>query len=662
MEFPLLKELISVFGLSLVVIVFCHRLKIPPIVGFLLTGVIAGPHCLGLISATHEVELLAEIGIILLLFTIGVEFSLTSLLQIKKLVLVAGLAQISVTFTFFYLICLALGLPENTSVIIGFLVTLSSTALALKILQERAEIDSIHGRIAFSILLLQDISIVPMMLLVPHLSPSTQVVASSSIYPLLKGLGVLFLCLVSAWWFVPKLFDQIARTRNKELFLLSVIVVCFAVAFLTQRAGLSLALGALLAGLIISETEYGHHALVNILPFQQIFTTLFFVSVGMLLDVNYTLDHFFYVLSLTFGVIALKAVAVIPAALLLGYSFRSGLLSGLALAQIGEFSFVLAKTAEKYDILSGEYYQIFLNVSVMSMALTPFIISYSHRIARSVSKIPMPRILRVGHHPRDEKKPLLGHEKLYNHALVIGYGVAGRMLVKALEFGQIPYVIIEMNPDTVKKERANGKRIVYGDASQDAVLIGEGVEHAAVAIIVISDYMASLQMVAQMRKLNPSIYIVVRTKMVKQITELYHLGANEVVPEEFETAIELIGRTLKKFLIPFEERETLISALRSNQYEMVRSAKPNQLTVDDLHLHVSELSANTVRVSRKSLFKKKSLADLDFRNRYGVTLLAIKRGNETIANPTADTVLEEDDILFFLGSSGDFDKLRRDCA
>ncbi|MDH7478917.1 MAG: cation:proton antiporter, partial [Syntrophomonadaceae bacterium] len=291
MEIPLLKEIVIVFGLTILVSYVCQKLGIPGIVGLLITGVLAGPNGLGLMESVHDVEILAEIGIILLLFTIGIEFSLGQLLQIRKTVLLGGTLQVFLTTLAALLLMGKLGRPHGESIFVGFLVSLSSTAIVLKLLQDRLEVDSPHGRNALGILIFQDIMIVPMILLIPLLAGTTGGMSESPFFLLAKGVAVMVMVIVGAKWVVPYLLFQIARQRSRELFLISTVAICFAVAWLTSSIGLSLSLGAFLAGLIISESEYSHQALGNILPFRDVFTSFFFISIGMLLDVGFLLQQ-----------------------------------------------------------------------------------------------------------------------------------------------------------------------------------------------------------------------------------------------------------------------------------------------------------------------------------------------------------------------------------
>ncbi len=337
MQIPLLNDIVIIFGLAIAVLFICHRLRVPTVVGFLLTGIFVGPYGLGLIKAVHEVEILAEIGVVLLLFTIGIEFSLQRLLQIKKSILLGGSLQVLLTFLATLFIARHFGQAFGEAVFIGFLVALSSTAIVLRLIQERAEVDSPHGRTTLGILIFQDVIIVPMILVTPLLAGATGNLGESLFVLLGKGIGIILLVIVSARWIVPQLLYQIARTRNQEIFLLSVVVICFGVAWLTSKAGLSLALGAFLAGLIISESEYSHQALGNILPFRDVFTTFFFVSIGMMLDVGFLFQQPGFIVLIALSVLVLKAIIAGSVTILLRFPLRTGILVGSALGQMVNF-------------------------------------------------------------------------------------------------------------------------------------------------------------------------------------------------------------------------------------------------------------------------------------------------------------------------------------
>ena len=647
MGMPLLSDIVIIFGLSIMVLFVFNRLRIPAIVGFLLTGVLAGPYGLGLIKAIHEVEVLAEIGVVLLLFTIGMEFSLKALLRIKKSILLGGSLQVLLTILVtFVLASLQIGRTFGESLFIGFLVCLSSTAIVLKLLQEKAEMDSPHGQTSLAILIFQDLIVIPMMLFTPLLAGMGGEIGQSLLILFAKGAGVIVLVILSAKWIVPQLLYQIARTRSRELFLLTVVVLCFAIAWLTSSVGLSLALGAFLAGLIISESEYSYQALGNILPFRDVFTSFFFVSVGMLLDVGFLVERLPSVLTIVLIILTLKTITAGFTTVLLGFPLRTALLVGLTLAQVGEFSFILARSGLKQGFLAGDIYQLFLAVSVLTMAVTPFIISVAPYVTDSVMRLPIPSRLKSGLYPPESEKRGGNND----HLVIIGFGVNGRNLSRAAAVAGIPHVIVDMNPETVRQERKSGKPIFYGDATQETVLHHADIDAARVVVVAISDAAATRRIIAIVRRLNPKVQVIARTRFLKEVKPLYELGANEVVPEEFETSVEIFARVLKKYLIPRDEIEKLISEVRSDGYQMLRSLSKDPLSLSDLTLNLPDIEISTLRVCERSAVDGKSLAQVELRKRYGVSILAIRRGERILSNPDADAHLLGNDVLVALGA------------
>jgi CPA2 family monovalent cation:H+ antiporter-2 len=646
MEIPLLNDIIIIFGLSIVVLLFCHRFRLPTIVGFLLTGILAGPFGFGLIKGVHEVEILAEIGIVLLLFTIGIEFSLDRLLQIRRSVLMGGSIQVLLTVLASYFIARHTGKPIGESVFIGFLISLSSTAIVLKVIQERSEVDSPHGSTTLGILIFQDVIIVPMILVTPLLAGTTRIAGGSFLILLLKGMGIIGLVFVSAKWLVPQILYRIAQTRSRELFLLSVVVICLAVAWLTSNAGLSLALGAFLAGLIISESEYSNQALGHILPFRDVFISFFFVSIGMLLDLDFLLHHPLEIALIVSGVVVLKSIIATSASVFLGFPLRTAILTGLALCQIGEFSFILSRTGVDHGLLAGNIYQAFLAVSVLSMAVTPFIMVLAPRIADTVLRLPLPERLVSGFHPVSGLKV----EGKKDHLVIIGFGVNGRNIALTAKAADIPYVIIEMNPETVRKEQARGEPIYFGDATHEAVLQNVNIKSARVAVIVINDPAATRRITELIRRLNTGVYLIVRTRYIHELKPLYDLGADEVIPAEFETSVEIFARVLTRYLIPRDEIEKLVSEVRSDGYEMFRRLSRESTSFTDFRFQLPDVEISALRIAEGSPLVGKSLAETGMRKRYGVTVLAVRRNSEVLSSPDVNMPFRANDLLIILGS------------
>jgi CPA2 family monovalent cation:H+ antiporter-2 len=646
MEIPLLTDIVIIFGLAVAVLLIFHFLRLPAVVGLLLTGILAGPYGFGLIKAVHEVEVLAEIGVILLLFTIGIEFSFKKLIEIKKQVVVGGALQVGLTILAVFVIARQIGLSSQEAIFYGFLISLSSTAIVLRLIQERAEVDTPHGRTGLGILLFQDIIIVPMILVTPMLAGSRPGEIDRDIFIFAaKGIAIISLVLVAAKWLMPWLLHQVARTRSKELFLLSVVAICLAIAWLTSNAGLSLALGAFIAGLIIAESEYSHQALGNILPFRNVFTSFFFVSIGMLLDTGFLINNPVIILIASAGVLLLKALIASSAAILLGFPLRSGILTGLSICQVGEFSFILSRTGLEHGLLA-DHYQLFLAVAVLTMAATPFIISLAPRFADLILQIPVPVKLRTGLWPGSEKK---SHKKLKQHLVIIGFGLNGRNVARAARITGIPYMIIEMSPDTVKKEREKGEPIFYGDAIHEGVLRHACIEDATVVVVAINDPAATRAITENARKLTRKAHLIIRTRYLTEMQALYDLGANEVIPEEFETSVEIFSRVLAKYLIPRDEIDKLVIQLRSDGYEMFRNLSKKSSSFSSLDLHLPDVEVSSMRVVEGSPVVGMSLLELELRKKYGVTVLAVRRDSQTFPNPEVDMPFFVDDVLYVIG-------------
>ena len=645
MEIPMLNDIVVIFGLAIAVLFLCHKLRVPAVVGFLLTGIFVGPYGFGLVKAVHEVEILAEIGIVLLLFTIGIEFSLGRLLQIRKSVLMGGSLQVLLTFLATLFIARRFGQAYGEAVFIGFLVALSSTAIVLKLIQERAEVDSPHGRTTLGILIFQDIIIVPMILVTPLLAGATGNLGESVLVLLAKGIGIILLVMVSTKWIVPKALYQIARTRNQEVFLLSVVVICLGVAWLTSKAGLSLALGAFLAGLIISESEYSHQALGNILPFRDVFTSFFFVSIGMLLDVGFLIQQPGTIALIALGVLVLKSIIACFVTVLLGFPLRTSILVGLALSQVGEFSFILSRDGLEHGLLAGNIYQVFLAFSILSMAATPFIITLAPRAADIILRLPLPKRLISGFYPVSEIK-VKGKK---DHLIIIGFGVNGRNVARAARLSGIPYAVIEMNPETVRNEQAQGEPIYYGDSTQEVILQHANIKDARIVVTAINDPASTRRITEIVRRLNPKVHLIVRSRYLQEMKPLYELGANEVIPEEFETSVEIFTRVLAKYFIPRDEIERLVTEIRSDGYEMFRSLFKESSSFSDLNLQLPNVEISALRVVERSPLVGRSLAEIELRKKYGVTVLAIRRNSQILSNPNVNMPFCANDVLFVLG-------------
>lgn len=648
MEIFLFKDLLIIFGFSIVVLLIGHRLHIPPVVGFILTGVLAGPHGLALVGGTEDVEALAELGIILLLFGIGMEFSLKKLVQIKRLFLLGGSLQVGLTILVSFLIAKGLGRPWGESLFLGCLLSMSSTAVVLGILDQTGDSASPHGRLSIAILIFQDMVAIPMLLLIPLLGDGqlkTQGSDLSLLWPILKGIVILAIVFICAQRIVPKLLFLVARTRNKELFLLSVLALCFGVAWLTSSLGLSLTIGAFLAGLIISESEYSHEAITNIFPFQALFISFFFVSVGMLLNMDFVIHQPWLILGLAIAILVLKIFTGGIATLALGLPIRTAVLVGIALSQIGEFSFVLAKSGVPHGLGSEYYYQLFLAIALLTLMISPICINLSPHIASWITHLPLPEKLRTGLRRQIKEEKTL----LKQHVIIIGFGISGRNLARSCKLAGIPYTILEMNPDTVKEQKKLGEPIQFGDATHLSILEHMYIQEAKAIAILVNDPIAARRIVQIARAANPALYIIVRARYVQEMSLMHKLGADEAIPDEFGTSVEIFSRVLRQYHVPNEEINAFINEIRADGYEMLRNNNPIPTKLSDIKFNLSNIEIESFRLHPNSPLVGKNLLESQLRQLYGMTILLIRRDANILSNPSPDTQLMANDVIVVVG-------------
>jgi monovalent cation:H+ antiporter-2, CPA2 family len=640
-----LDDIVIIIGLSTVVLYLCHRLELPAIVGYLLTGLLTGPYGFKLVGNLEAVTMLAEIGVVALLFTIGLEFSFRNLVQLRRTALLGGTLQVLLTLLIAAAISHGLGRPAGQSIFIGFLTALSSTAIVMKLLQDRAEVETPHGSSALGILIYQDLIVVPMMLLLPFLGGGLEGSSDDLLILLVKEVGVILALVVAAKWVVPWTLFQVTRTGSRELFLLTIVMIGLAVAWLTHVAGLSLAVGAFLAGLVISESEYSHQAMGNVIPFRDIFASFFFVSIGMLLDLGFLVEHPVYVFALAFGIILVKSLAAAAAVLFVGLPIRVAALAGLCLGQIGEFSFILAEAGRKYGLLTQAINQEFLAYSVLTMMATPFLFRVSRPVADAVARLPIPRRLKRGSIPVAGAKRF--HEK--DHLIIVGFGIYGQNIARAAREAKIPYAVLDMNADLVHEHRKNGQPIHYGDATHEAILQHVNLRQARILVVVISDAAAAHRITDVARRVNPKIYIVVRTRFIQEIGPLMDTGANEVIAEEFETSVEIFSRILSRYLLPEEEIHRFVEEIRSDGYAMFRNLSRHATSCPHIGACLPDMDLRSVRVREDSPLVGKTIAEGKLGNTFGVTVLAVRREGEIISIPPSDLALKPEDILFVVG-------------
>jgi len=650
MNLMILEELVILLAVSILVIFISHRVRLPSVVGFLLTGILIGPGGFSLVKDTETIAVLAEIGVVMLLFMIGLEFTLERLKRIQRNFWVGGGLQVLLTIAAALVILVVFKVPAKDAVFYGFLISLSSTAVVLKILSDRGETDAPQGRISLGILIFQDLAIVPMVAMVPVLanvrSASTGAILSRF---LLSGAAIVIVFVV-ARYLMPRALHLVVKTRIREVFLITSLFVCLGMAWLTSALGLSLALGAFLAGVIISESEYSHQVVSDILPFKDVFNSLFFISIGMLLHTGTVWRSRVLIVALVLSILILKALIIILTVRILGYSSRISLLTGLALAQIGEFSFVLASVGRSNGLLPENIFQIFLASSILTILATPILIQVSPLLADRMERTFNwgSQALEVGKRPARD---------LQDHVIIAGYGLNGRNLAHVLKEAGISYVILELNPETVKKAVADRVCIIFGDVASRTILKEALIERARSIVFAISDPAATRRGVRLARELNPEMFILVRTRYASEIDELYSLGANDVIPEEFETSIEIFTRVLDRYHIPRNIIDAQVRVLRGECYGLLRgtceAVKPSAERIADF---LSAGTAETFYVTRGSWPAGKTLRGIDLRKKTGATVIAVVRGDDSFASPGAEFTIASGDTLVLVASHGDMNR------
>jgi CPA2 family monovalent cation:H+ antiporter-2 len=658
---PFFAEIVALLTISVVIAYLCYRIHIVPIAGFLIAGVVIGPSALGLVQDLTLINNLAEIGVILLLFSIGVEFSLEKLARIKRIVLWGGSLQVGITLGLVALIAMAWGVGVRNALFTGGLVALSSTAIVLGLLSDRGETNSPAGQNALGILIFQDFAIIAMVLLVPLLGGQGGS-TTDLLLALGKALGLVAAVLLAARVVVPRVLDLVAHTRRQELFLLTVVALCFGIAWLVSLADVSLALGAFLAGLVVSESPYSTQAFSEVVPLRTVFNAAFFVSVGMLLDLSFVIDQWPLVLGVAGGALLLKALITTGSVLALRYPLRIAAAAGLTLAQIGEFSFVLNIAGREAGLsfagLGATGEQAFIAATVLLMLLTPLLMASGPTLGASLERL----LARVRPPSEDgvsvasDGSPTDPKEIApKDHVIVVGYGPGGQRLAQVLRQTNIPLVVVELNPKLVAQAKDAGLAVVYGDASREHILEVAGVHHAKLCVVAINDRNATERTVRLAEYLNPTLEIIARTRFLADVDPLHDAGADIVVPEELETAVRLFATVLRSYRIPSDEIQRHVHEARAHDYELFRDEMSAAHSIVLEGLDEDGLHTRTVAVRAGAAAAGKTLEDLALRREYGLTVLAVRRDDDVLGSPAGDFRLEPGDRLVLVGDAEQFD-------
>jgi CPA2 family monovalent cation:H+ antiporter-2 len=632
----LLKDIIVILFLAVVIIYVAAKLKIPSIIGFLLTGILIGPSVLNLVKTASEIEILAEIGIVILMFTIGLEFSLSKIKTIKKYFFLFGGLQVILSWIGFSLLLSWYGLQFQQLFIGGFILALSSTAIVLKLLQDQNTLNTPSGLKMTGILLFQDVAIIPFLILLPSLSQLNLVLSLTSLLQLMLPIGGVVIVFFLSRIIFPKIFSLIVHIRIPELLMVTVFVLMFGTAFITHKLGASMAIGAFIAGAAISDCDYAHQINTEIMPSRHVFNSIFFVSIGMFVNLPYLFSHFLEVIILTVVIVAIKCIVILFIFIISRHPLNEGFIAAFGLAHIGEFSFILLKLSQDQNLLSQDFFRMLISATVLSMFSIPFALKIGKRIAG---------------YQVFKKKTIMPDksESLKNHTIIAGFGLNGQNISRILKLLDIPYTILDINPATVSKYKTLGESIHYGDIDREDNLRNLSIEKASLLVIAISDMNACLRAIMIARKANPDIKIIARSNFLTQVEDMYKLGADLVLSQDMETSLIFIHHILKFYHMPDHIARIQTNLLRKEHYQFFMKEDFREawkVAIFDYIEQDNELffvAAASNHVSKK-IGKLKPFSYDDMK------IIGIIRHNEMITASLKDLVIEPYDTLIFSGN------------
>ena len=643
LELTLLYLLAAVLG-----VVACRSLKLPPMLGYLVVGVVIGPNALALAQNSDGVRYLGEFGVVFLMFVIGLEFNLPKLRAMRRHVFGLGLFQVVLTIVVATVASLSLaalaphywGMRWQTALALSSALAMSSTAIVVKLMSERLEMESEHGKRVMGVLLFQDLAVVPLLVLIPALGASGEQMIEALVFAAVKATVLITVLLVGGqrvmrWW-----LTLVARRKSEELFVLNLLLVTLGLAWLTELVGLSLALGAFIAGMLISETEYKHQVETDIRPFHDVLLGLFFISIGMMLDWRLVLERWPLVLLLVTLPVLFKAVLVAALARGLGATSGVSLRTGLYLAQAGEFGFVLLTLAQANRLVPSTLLNPILASMVLSMLATPFIIMYSNRI---VMKLVSSEWLQQSLQMTTIARKSINANK---HVIICGYGRCGQNLARMLEGENIPYMALDLDPDRVRQAAAAGDSVVFGDAARLQALMAAGLARASAVVITYLEVPGAMKVLANIRSHAPQVPVIVRTQDDHDLEALQKAGATEVVPEAIEGSLMLASHALALVGVPMRRVIRIVQDQRDARYNLLRGYfhGADDDSVDELHQE--RLSTLTLPLGAKSIGKPLGHLAL---HAVGVRVVSLRRADGKAAAPHDDSLFESGDTLVLSG-------------
>lgn len=658
----LLAPLLLTYAIAVVLVVALARVRVPAIVALMVAGIVAGPTGLRVISSPEDVEMLAELGVVLLLFTVGLDFSMTGVQQIWKPIVIGGVLQIAGTALALAGGVLLLGIGSGSlAIFIGLFVALSSTAIVIKGLAERNQLAAPHGRLSVGILLLQDLAVVVLLLLVPILSGQTPVSAVPT--ALLRALIAIGAVAGASRLLLPPLMRMVTSSGRREAFPLAVGVASIGTAWLGSMFGLSLAVGAFLAGLMLAESEFSHQAYAEVRPVRDVLAGLFFISLGMLVNLNVIAAQLPLVLAVAAAIVLLKAVVATGALVVASAPLRVAAAAAIGLSQVGEFSFILGRAGLEAKLLPSEMWQVLLGASVATMIVTPALLGVAVDIGIRVNRVVTPWLWstargKVSGQTAGEAPADADASKLSNHVIIFGFGAGGRLVARALRDLRIHYIVLELNGATVQSAKAEGEPIIYGDATSPESLHAAGVERALAIVSLLSDPDAALRMVMLVREQSKSLPIVARTRYRLEAERLQAAGATVAVAEELEASLEVLAQLLACLDIAGNVIGPLIDVFRRESLSL-RSVKAPHASSEGLPRVLQHLPVSTHQIEGTHWAGGRTMSDLDLRKRTGATVLAVQRNGTYLTPVSPDEKVVSGDVLYLVGDESDILLARR---
>jgi len=638
-----LPIILILLAAAVVTVVVFRRVNMPAILGYLAVGALIGPHALGFVPDNPQTRYLAEFGVVFLMFSIGLEFSLPQLTAMRRTVLGMGGLQVGITITVVILVSLWAGLSWQVGLILGGILAMSSTAISIKVLSDQAQLHSAHGKQIVGVLLFQDLAVVPLLVLVPALALSGGALAIEVGWALAKAAVVLFLILTVGQKATRALFGLIARQKSSELFVLAVLLVTLGLAWITEIAGLSLALGAFLAGMLISETEYRYQVEDDIRPFRDVLLGLFFVTIGMLLDIRVVLDHWLLVLLILFALLAVKFLIVVAIALLFKNDKGVALRCGLALAPAGEFGFVLLTLAGQINAVPATVLQVVLAAMLISMLLSPMILARSEKIVM---------YLVAGEwEMRAVQLQQLAIQSMAKrgHVIICGYGRSGQSLARFLEHEAIPLIALDTDPFRVKQAAAGGDSVMFGDGTKREVLTAAGLSRAAAVVVSFADTHAAMKILSHVRSLRPEVPVIVRTFDDTDVEKLKGAGAAEIVAEVVEGSLMLATQTMLLLGLPLNKVLARLRQVRGERYQLMRGFFPGVTDVTGTDFDAQQPRMQSIMIEEGAAANGKTLQTLRLEE-LGVQLTALRRAGVRETRLQPEMQIQSGDVLVLAGT------------